>query len=106
MTLLRDPDVRTTRPAGRRSFTTEWLVGTVGAVAAAAGLWMRYGLESEVAEAWPFTAIIAGCLMLFAAFDRAAQKSTTPTGKPATWVALAAVASLAVAVAFTLIWLL
>jgi hypothetical protein len=106
MTLLRDPDVRTSRPAGRRSFTTEWIVGAMGAIAVATGLWTRYGLESDLAEAWPFTAIIAGSLMLFAAFDRAAQKATTPNGKPATWVALAAVASLAVAVAFTLIWLL
>lgn len=106
MTLLRDPDLRTTGSDSRRSFTTEWIVGAAGTVTAAVGLWMRYGLESEVVEAWPFTAIIAGSLMLFTAFDRAAQKLTTPTGKPATWVALAAVASLVAAVVFTLIWLL
>jgi hypothetical protein len=107
MTLLRDPDLRTTRPdRRRRSFTTEWIVGVAGAAVAALGLWIRYGFDAEVAEAWPFSAIIAGSLMLFTAFDRAAQKLTTPTGKPATWVALAALASLAAAVVFTLIWLL
>lgn len=106
MTLLRNPDLRTTRADSRRSFTIEWIIGAAGAIIAAVGLWMRYGLGSEIAEAWPFTAIIAGSLMLFTAFDRAAQKLTTPAGKPATWVALAALASLAAAVVFTLIWLL
>ena len=106
MTLLRDPDLRTTRSDSRRSLTTEWIVGAAGAVAVAVGLWTRYGLDSEMAEAWPFMAVIAGSLMLFTAFDRAAQKLTAPNGRPTTWVALAAVASLVAAVVFTLIWLL
>ena len=106
MTLLRDPDSRTTPPDTGRSFLIEWLLGAVGAITAGVGLWMRYGLESEMAEAWPFLAIIVGSLVLFVAFDRLAQKLTTPTGRPTTWVALAALASLAVAVVFLLIWLL
>ncbi|MGF1665940.1 MAG: hypothetical protein ACFCVC_06670 [Acidimicrobiia bacterium] len=100
MTLLRDPDSRT------RSFTSEWLLGAIGTIAVGAGVWMRYLLDSDLAEAWPFTAIIVGSLMLFAAFDRVAQKLTTPTGRPTTWVSLAALASLAAAVVFMLIWLL
>jgi zinc transporter ZupT len=105
VTLLKD---RETRPS-QRGHIVEWITGAAGAVALLAGLWIRYGpanLAPELAEAWPFGMIVAGALMLFVAFDRLAQQSADPDDRPVTWVAAAALVSLATAVVFALIWLL
>ncbi len=105
MTLLKDRD---TRPS-QRGHIVEWVTGAVGAAGLVAGLWILYGpadVVPELVEAWPFGMIVVGALMLFVAFDRLAQQSASPDGRPVTWVAAAALVSLATAVVFTLIWLL
>ena len=110
MTMLREPETRHV-PAGttRTGHLIDWILGVVGFVGVAAGLWLRYAPEEmslELAEAWPFLRIIVGALMLFATFDRISQRLMDHDGSTHNGIAFAALISLGVAVAFTLIWLL
>lgn len=101
MTLLRPPEQRSTR----RTLVAGWTATAVGAVATVIGLWLRYWSESDLAEAWPFVLIVGGLLAMFAGFDNVAQRVEQPD-QTSTWLALAALVSLAAAVVFALIWLL
>lgn len=100
----------------------EWIVGVVGAVAAAVGLWMYhgpadgmlrlFGLEwdvSTLAEAWPFSLIVVGGLMLASAFAIFSSREYTHHGEGdvRVWTgSILSVLALAGAVTYLLIWLL
>lgn len=86
MTMLRERrDIdRTVRPV---RFTTEWVVGTIGAIAALIGAWMFhaptagtltfFGWDWDVAtlsEAWPLGLLTLGGLAVAAGFGMMAQK--------------------------------
>lgn len=120
MTLERER-VRTTAITTPVHFVYETIVGVIGAVAGAIGAWMYYaptagtlslfGWEWDVAnlaEGWPLSLMIGGGLLLFGAFAVAAQKMYTRDGElTAGSVAngLLALAALAGAVTYALIWI-
>lgn len=86
MTLLRErQDIdRAVRPA---RFTMEWVLGSIGALAALIGAWMFHAPEAgtltffawewdvaTVAEAWPLGLLTLGGLAVAAGFGTMAQK--------------------------------
>lgn len=110
MTMLREPETRHAPAAPTRTgHIIDWFLGVVGFAGVGAGLWLRYGptdVVPELAEAWPFLMIITGALMLFVTFDRLSRRLMERDDGTHNGVALAALISLGVAIAFALIWLL
>jgi hypothetical protein len=74
VTALRErrPMTEITRMPTRRSQTTEWILGTVGVLAAGVGAWMYYvpadWFLGGLVEGWYFGMFIAAGLLLTAAF--------------------------------------
>jgi hypothetical protein len=100
---------------------TEWIVGVVGALAAVIGGWMYYGPSdntlslfgwdwdvADLADAWPFSLMIGGGVLLAAAFAWFATKTYRRDDGITTPVAVGSVLSLAAlagAIVYLLIWI-
>jgi hypothetical protein len=97
----------------RRSYITEWVIGTIGVLTAGVGAWMYYvptdWFLGGLVEGWYFGMFVAAGLLLTAAFGLFARtvyiddpEWTTRVGVP-TVLALAAFGG---AITFALIWIL
>jgi hypothetical protein len=101
---------------------TEWVTGAVGAIAALIGGWMYYAPSdgtlslfgwdwdvADLADAWPFSLMIGGGVLLAAAFGLFAVKMYRRHDEitaPVTIGGLLALAAVAGAIVYLLIWIL
>ena len=113
----RDID-QTVRPA---RFTSEWVLGTIGAIAALIGAWMFHAPEAgtltffawdwdvaTLSEAWPLGLLTIGGLLVAAGFGTMAQKMFYRDDELTleTFAAAAmAVIGTAAVIAYALIWI-
>ncbi len=101
------------------TFVTEWIVGIVGALTTAIGLFMYHGPAegvlsifgwewniAELNEAWPFSVIVVGAMIMAGVFARLSQRLSMdgPTTKANVSTGLT-VASLLLALTYALIWI-
>lgn len=100
---------------------TEWITGAVGAIAALIGGWMYYAPSdgtlslfgwdwdvANLADAWPFSLMIGGGVLLAAAFGVFAAKMYRRHDEitaPVTIGGILSLAALAGAVVYLLIWI-
>ena len=113
MTVLRERLVtEVTRMPTRRSHVTEWVLGTIGVLAAGVGAWMYYvpadWFLGGLAVGWYYGMFIAAGLLLAAAFGIYAWKShvDNPEWSVRTVVPIVlALAALAGATMFTVFWM-
>ena len=97
-----------------RSHFTEWVMGVVGVLAAAVGIWMYYvptdWFLGGLAEGWYFGMFIGAGVLLAAAFGLFAQKSFVDDNKMwtfrVTFATVLALAALGGAITFGLFLLI
>ena len=124
MTTMRDrPRISSAPgPVHLLSHTTERILGSIGALAAALGAWMRHGPSdgilnvfgwswnvSEISDAWAFGALVGGFGLLTAAFSLYATKAHESDGRASLRVATAValtILALAGTVTYLLIWIM
>ncbi|MGD2102615.1 MAG: hypothetical protein PVG83_10315 [Acidimicrobiia bacterium] len=97
----------------RRSRITEWVIGTLGVLAAGVGAWMYYvptdWFLGGLAEGWYFGMFIAAGLLLTAAFGLFAQyayRHEQEWTMPVTLSTVLAIAAFGGAITFALLWIL
>lgn len=123
MTRLREKEqVGLTAPPTRLNHVLDWTLSILGVIAAGFGGYLYFadpgrtltvfGREStvgEIAEGWGFGLLIAGGLLLCAAFAVFARKVFDRDGRwtaPVVTGTICAVAGLAVALAFGILWII
>ena len=124
MTIMRDrPRISSAPgPVHLLRHTSERILGSIGALAAALGAWMYYGPSdgilnvfawswnvSEISDAWAFGALVGGFGLLTAAFSLFATKAHESDGRASLRVTAAiglTVLALAGAITYLLIWIL
>jgi len=103
----------------RRSFAPEWIVGTVGALIAAIGLWMFHGPSggmlrlfgwewevADLAEAWPLSIIIGGAVIAAAVLARVSmQFSGRGYETKADMAAALSIGSILLALVYAMVWI-
>jgi hypothetical protein len=96
-----------------RSHATEWVVGTLGVLAAAVGAWMYYvptdWFLGGLVEGWYFSMFIAAGVLLTAAFGlfaRITYRDRPEWTMPVTLSTILAIAAFGGAITFALLWIL
>lgn len=103
----------------RHSFTIEWFVGVIGALATTIGLWMFHGPAdgvlqiwgwkwnvADLSEGWALSAIIAGAVVMAAVLARVSQRLSlkgSPSG--ADVASGAALISVLLALVYAIVWI-
>jgi hypothetical protein len=102
-----------TRMPARRTYATEWVLGIVGALAAAVGAWMYYvpadWFLGGLAEGWYFGMFIGAGVLLAVAFGLLAWKNYVADSAWTTRVVVPtvlAIAGLAAAIFFAFVLIL
>jgi hypothetical protein len=113
VTLLLEREKRTEITRTPVRHVTEWVLGLAGVVAAAVGAWMYYvptdWFLGNLVEGWYLGMFAGAGLLLFAAFAVLTRKAYVvhrDWTATAVWAAGFAIAALAGAVVFGLIWML
>lgn len=112
-TMLRERPVAEVTRVQERSHVTEWVMGIFGLLAAAVGAWMYYvptdWFLGGLAEGWYLGMFTGAGVLLTGAFGFATAKirsDETAWTTRSVLTALLAVAALAGAVTFALIWII